>query len=585
MEQNEQAMVAGPPLAVGPSVSQDAVLQHPMASPKSIDHIPVELVEKIFRYCIEPTPSATPPPLFENPTTFYDWIKVTHVCKLWRYIVLGSPRLWTSIQITPTTQKLADLFIQRSGTMDLRVIAPVFQFEEAVDPQLIEDCADIMDTVVRLSPRIESLTFIINTTDSEDEPVRGISTNYNLDFSRLTFLELISGADVAVPFADTSFKNLVPNGCPLPRLKTLMTDLEPQTYLPWLGVPSLETINIRCYDNLSHPEWDTVLQLLSLLENLETLVLTNFQRDIYDSGSLPWITIMPKLRCLDLSFSDVTWRIIHFMDSIIASPIRLTVRLGDSDDCQFLRNQTLHQAIPIMDVIGDRMNKLVSPAMLPLKTLSLEMSYRHSESSPEIVVRGSPSEACMDDPVLGIETGSIYTVKPFLLGTMPHLPFTGVTHLLLSFSFIEGGIFHNIRPHSWFIACQSMKSVHTLVLSGFPPLSFLSALGPGRQFLFPELRTIHLVNIDFYFSEDAPMMPWGVAFLKLLESRSNTPLAIERLRISNATNLTGHPTNICVTCVSALAEVVGEIHWDRKEQILIPDIRIHVDVTVPPADL
>ena len=106
------------PVTLNKSVDQLVTLHR---EPAPIERVPNEILEKFLDMYLEDKvdtwtdyPSTQCPPL----------VKLTHVCRLWRQILLGRPQLWS--HIPHESQKWAKIFIDRSRPLPihLRVIFP-----------------------------------------------------------------------------------------------------------------------------------------------------------------------------------------------------------------------------------------------------------------------------------------------------------------------------------------------------------------------------------------------------------------------------------------------------------------------------
>ncbi|KAK7045580.1 hypothetical protein VNI00_007412 [Paramarasmius palmivorus] len=81
----------------------------------AIDQLPVELLSKIFTYCI--TPYAVRANF--NGKRIEGWISFTHVCQLWRNVALNTPSLWTKPDFRRPT--LASEMLSRSKQAPLTI--------------------------------------------------------------------------------------------------------------------------------------------------------------------------------------------------------------------------------------------------------------------------------------------------------------------------------------------------------------------------------------------------------------------------------------------------------------------------------
>ncbi|KAE9395235.1 hypothetical protein BT96DRAFT_158185 [Gymnopus androsaceus JB14] len=70
-----------------------------------IRHVPPEVLLKIFSYCTDVVDAATPSDMNQDSldTRLAPWC-FGQVCKYWRSVVLGSPRLWSSLALNLSKQ-------------------------------------------------------------------------------------------------------------------------------------------------------------------------------------------------------------------------------------------------------------------------------------------------------------------------------------------------------------------------------------------------------------------------------------------------------------------------------------------------
>ncbi|KAJ3556128.1 hypothetical protein NM688_g2196 [Phlebia brevispora] len=153
-----------------------------------VSRLPPETLAAIFveyatatraEYCKSVTPRKPEQQwtLFSWNTRPYSWIRVTHVCQLWRDIALQYPRLWNWITKAPTP--LIQLLLQRSGQIplfiDTRLSPPSMRIEPCggwSGPRRIPPTplppSPFPDVVYENWHRIQEAKIDVSTTSLED---------------------------------------------------------------------------------------------------------------------------------------------------------------------------------------------------------------------------------------------------------------------------------------------------------------------------------------------------------------------------------------------------------------------------------
>ena len=314
-----------------------------------INRLPTEILVEIF-FLTHPRCS---PQLYidtesSSNTRDLPWYPMVAVCRYWRSIVHGTPRLWWLVHVTNTTTLDAvGHTLSMSGTQSVDVI--------------IEDCDDIkdfMDELLRRRPRI-NLLHVQNVPCHQGEY---IETFVHKPLPALRTLQLwfdptLFEFDVEDDrFANAQVFDLEFKGqYHLPQLSKLsLRGVGLQGPLPGLGdsVPSLTRLELR--DSIS-PDCNIFefMEFLKLFPELESLTLARFRPwddgfddmlvDLDSLGPLPIVTFTPKLQRLHLEDIDLC---IARMLSGFAVPVSTTVtivKLVSPNDA--MEPRTLHEIL------------------------------------------------------------------------------------------------------------------------------------------------------------------------------------------------------------------------------------------------
>ena len=117
-----------------------------------VNKLPPEMLTRCFLYLTPDFPLTFGPPEDGNEN---EWIRVAHVCKYWRAVVLEFPGLWDTIEFT--RPEILDMYRKLSGSLPLEVCLQHVgrKFYRTMEP---EPCLDLMlDMLYDLGSRIRRL--------------------------------------------------------------------------------------------------------------------------------------------------------------------------------------------------------------------------------------------------------------------------------------------------------------------------------------------------------------------------------------------------------------------------------------------
>ncbi|KAI0063059.1 hypothetical protein BV25DRAFT_436285 [Artomyces pyxidatus] len=86
-----------------------------------INKLPPEVLSHVFLFHVGGSPPASvPPPPYPRKSLKLGWIQVTHVCRRWRHVALGDPRLWANVAFT-LGHRWAEIMLARAKSAPLLV--------------------------------------------------------------------------------------------------------------------------------------------------------------------------------------------------------------------------------------------------------------------------------------------------------------------------------------------------------------------------------------------------------------------------------------------------------------------------------
>ena len=281
--------------------------------PKDIDSLPAELLEEIFRCCIEAnTPWHSTKDTWRaerrsistsiTPLGVPKWITLTYVCRRWRRVALRNPLFWLHI---PTTISLpwVNTYLARSRNQPLTIDLDVVH--------IAPDAFSSLATAV--APRLKALYL----------------GRAGFDHSAITLERYCAPlASVPMPKLETLVLDISVPNCEL--LDTLFASQAPRLRRLWLGpgvsvrpistlLPNLRYLKLQT--TLSVPELLSIVNQTPLLETLYVGDLLISEYAFRDIGTLPrgarvnlahlaHLTIKPSQETHPAMFIDVFERLV-----------------------------------------------------------------------------------------------------------------------------------------------------------------------------------------------------------------------------------------------------------------------------------
>ncbi|KAI0056105.1 hypothetical protein BV25DRAFT_1832568 [Artomyces pyxidatus] len=263
--------------AISESTTASPIIRTPPGSllpPLTTSHLPYEIMTAIFEALIhlDPTGHDTvvtriPFPSEPRDTTSPNlgWIRVTHVCKLWRHIALSYSYLWRYISFSLGEEWTAHMFA-RSKSAPISVNSVVSYSFCKLTPRA-------RDLVILHIPHTSRLSL-----NGADTTTREIVNALNFPAPLLNRLEITfpSGAEyMQASTSDPLPPNFLGGDAPLLRHLALHYDANPWTS-PILT--NLVSLDLRSQDEVptdTPPSLEEVLDALGRMKNLERLTLAH----------------------------------------------------------------------------------------------------------------------------------------------------------------------------------------------------------------------------------------------------------------------------------------------------------------------
>lgn len=335
----------------GGLISTDTVImalgQHHSSSafavPHLINNLPLELIEQIFIDCTHTGVALRSFKLTRSPK----WISITHVCRLWRQIALGCPRLWTHITPDLSSTWIA-AFASRSKSVPLLVEIEVNHIANGTFQQ-------------HLSTNASRLRELSLGHDCDDEDVDEIASNLATTLST-----------------------------PAPLLRSLVLDFDdiyleedlfggytPQLRRLWLGAGILVPPTSSLLPNLRYLKMRTVtsfavtLMLLQQTPLLETLHMGNFdeQPDNQFPDNIHSIIRLPHLSHFSIRPNSVN-TLIHLFE-LLRMPPTVHLEISFNADNMEVGHQWRPEFFRMLDIIGGHLRSTASETSAPLTQLNL----------------------------------------------------------------------------------------------------------------------------------------------------------------------------------------------------------------------
>ncbi|KAG7086093.1 hypothetical protein E1B28_003608 [Marasmius oreades] len=211
-------------------------------------------------------------------------ITLSHVCSRWRTIVIGSPRLWSSISITFNwtplpAESLLDTFLTNSADhpLDIRVIIGAEAWNESEQPS--EQSEHNVAILRSLSSHFSRCNRLFIEIDDYDSPFYGFQ-GLDLAFHNISSLRLNYPCAINSLFelkGDNPFwQALLDSTSKLTEVAVDDLTWYPPDFLPYLQITTLFIERIR-FDNVP----GDLLRALGAFKNLRSLTLRHFAKASY----------------------------------------------------------------------------------------------------------------------------------------------------------------------------------------------------------------------------------------------------------------------------------------------------------------
>ncbi|PSR72237.1 hypothetical protein PHLCEN_2v11829 [Hermanssonia centrifuga] len=517
---------------------------------------PPEVLEEVFLYYAMGMCPSVYEFLHRSSPGAYAWIRIGHVCRFWREIVLQLPRMWGHITVGPYTMpECVDEMLRRSRQTSLVV--------QAYLPAHTLSGFTSLSVVLAQLHRTRNLNLTVSAAHLvEHFGTLGGTAPKLRNFTLTEPFGLGSPVDPPFPTQATHLNRLVISGHPLTKVQ--------QMFCPSLRHLSLSSMNI---------------------DSLEIL---------YQS-----LVKMPSIRTLELQFLDMHNTISMFSDENVALPHLRSMRLSAGGNsaalcARFLRRVTFPgdtsiSCIGFQDVVGyfrgsstafvsaiaDKLNGVGTIGTpLPLKSLSLRSS---KSGETALVMQGWTSEHTVDSLHRGIRKHCQFENQ-----WSARCAIIQVVELCSAIKLSEVTSFYisdhplaRFEIYDWVKAFMQMQKLRTLDVRSFaartlPAVLMLQHDGPNSmpggpsgakpilqwKPMFPSLQRLVLRGVHFkeYYRQKDELTFLAVLG-EALRKRKSRGLQLPQLVIQDAVNFTASDEN-------RLALLVKHLEWDGEETIL-----------------
>ncbi|KZV67361.1 hypothetical protein PENSPDRAFT_754952 [Peniophora sp. CONT] len=478
------------------------------------------------------------------------WIRITHVCSLWRRTALRTPALWTRIPCPHLPPHMIPHIIRRSGSMKLKLHVDTGSFSDQDVPfegWLSEPILRRSELVVICSSSLEETSSAMRCLSFAKETLKELTVD--LDIADCDGWQLIETDDGAYDLTGfPALRRVSLRGC--------YPDWNESLPLPFPnGLTHLTLAVDKIYDNMDlsfRPDAPRFRDALAALPSLTELTLENFfpippldfAADSVVYIPLPSPFFMRQLQKLTVTCTCFTayldyW---YFWTNFKIPPTAVVkINLGAIDISG--TRPISNCLVPFACVDND-----VNPA-LEMTLSDYTVSVRYAESPAEMWTRRSdiktyhPSRPfktpwCFNEQNWDEDTvhGSrhIYTTSGYFSHD-GHLPLASLKAVFLTANALPS--FHG--PEGWISFFALARGVQRLSFAYPASINLLAALrrinDAQAPSLFPQLNTLILhADIDHYRG-DGPSLHSALelSLLDVLATRQSCAAPIQRLFVTN----------------------------------------------------
>ncbi|KAF8481686.1 hypothetical protein DFH94DRAFT_404420 [Russula ochroleuca] len=274
-----------------------------------ISRLPPEILATIF--------SLLPPSTWNKEAGHLEWIRVGHVCRLWRETALNHPRLWSYINFTKLTPAAAVEILARAKMAPLHVAAdftrwsvahPLF-LESQLEAHISHTChlrisghlQAAIERLVSSAPTLEFLSLLHKSFIFSSSHVVIPVNLFNGTIPRLTSLELEN--------CDISWKSLLLKGLQTLKILSPSTEARPKVE-DWLGalneMPQLETLILENATPIAPPAGPLISQP-SRAATLPSLTRFHISASARDCALALAYLVLPALTELRVDAESQEW--------------------------------------------------------------------------------------------------------------------------------------------------------------------------------------------------------------------------------------------------------------------------------------
>ncbi|KAL1944912.1 hypothetical protein VTO73DRAFT_2532 [Trametes versicolor] len=500
----------------------------------SIARLPPELLSEVFLHVVRDSYYTDLSPNYPPYGTarFYNWVKVSHVCRSWRAIALGTPRLWGHIILTK--RPVVEDILARSKKAPLLVRACILSSTD--------ERAQLLENVLQDSSRLQELRL-----SGPARLLQELCPKLTGPAGKLETLVLAENAAYSHAYTpnvgDTALSAALFEG-QLPLLRSLeIRRLVFNWKNPVLSSTLTSLVLAGRFDSQSMlGSFDQLLVTLETMTHLESLEIEDaIPRLPSETVALPTPerkVALPRLRRIALTGQCLDCANLTQHLSLSPTARAALVGRGSNNSRELIR------------IMGEHIARYK-----PLLTARISSSYNaqlHLRGWRALVDPSAAPEPCIE---LRIDALSY----PSLASHLVH-----DTKVLAQVRTLE--IASQYTDWRWKVVFAGMPKLRTLSMSYNPGEEFISALskvlrgkkGRSPSMILPDLRVVKFTQTrmcrgDYDEDEDGP------DFLDRLEDwlimRCNYNLPIDELYLAGCTNFTEDE-------MDRLVGLVPTLDWD-----------------------
>jgi len=468
------------------------------------------------------------------------WIKITHVCRHFRYVALGCPGMWTRISFT--SHALTAEMLKRSKKASL-----VLNITRDIDRRHLTRLFESVKTALQEIPRIEEITM----EGIEATSLKTFFTGLDVEAPRLRSLR-VSGIGYGTRFQFSG--TFLARGTP--RLESLEIR---HCYIPWsdwvstLFSSRLSILSLKHVCGVTKPTLSQLLHILQCMPGLKSLELAALSlQDIHLSER---VVPLSRLECLYFDGWILECR--SLLDSLyIPSITDLTLEVKLSRDAAF------NTAVSLTQTLKKSYGATMQPRALTMAC--------HTSDFFSLSIRAQDLIPC--DNVVSVSGSSLLEHR------LPIAPIDGdVTQARLEeipdmicrsfqleyLSCLDLNSVVGISEDSWLNYFARLPSLSRINMTRTKATGLFQAMDPREsdhrsEVPFPVLRILSLRQVDLGYIHASHSLQ------NILAARAECQVKLQKLLLREVDGLDKKE-------VERLQCVVDHTNWDRSVWHMVVD--------------